>query len=173
MKVKLEKCLLLLKSMSCKFETSIGEKKLHPLFIRRPMVIISPLTGVVPPSLSGLSMADIKRGWATQLLRYLGLICFFQVNFLMFYHGKSPLFHHHFGEYVFLFDFCPTILNMFFWRIFVQRLHVNSFEGPIFGWILDLVATPFKGKRKSGTNRTRWWFQTLFIFTPIWRNDPI
>ena len=23
------------------------------------------------------------------------------------------------------------------------------------------------------TNKTRWWFQTFFIFTPIWGNDPI
>ena len=65
--------------------------------------------------------------------------------------------------------------NLGIWRIHSASVHEEIIfppqKSPKLRKMISLVR---KGRdRVLGAIVSRWWFQTFFIFTPIWGNDPI
>ena len=77
--------------------------------------------------------------------------------------------------------FHHLLRNEFGWSSYFTRVFGNSKRnihkrvGDVGPFLLGFLMIQRKQKtRKTHTQtETRWWFQTFFIFTPIWGNDPI
>ena len=92
--------------------------------------------------------------------------------------GTTPnyllIFRKCFEDYWFLFDFVLVTVSLVGQIMtsfttstgFIQQA-ATGWKSPKFGALREFQ------KLAPKTSKTRWWFQTFFIFTPTWGNDPI